>query len=99
MESRSVWDLDSGEYYLQFTHEVTMPVLQTDYIEFIIMFQSSDESVTMSDTLTTLKYDMFKCIVEEDVFAKGYWATTAEDYNVRSSDGGTTFTTELDDNA
>ena len=63
MESRSVWDLDSGEYYLQFTHEVTMPVLQTDYIEFIIMFQSEDETVDMASQLTTLKYDMFKCIV------------------------------------
>ena len=51
-----------------------------------------------SSTLVTLKYDMFKCRVEQDVLTQGYWKITASDYNVRSTDGGSTFTTALDSN-
>ena len=43
-----------------------------------------------------MKYDMMKCIVEEDIFSRGYWASSVEDWAVRSEDGGLTFTYELD---
>ena len=98
MENRSVLDQNSGEQYLQITHELTMPILQDDIIEFDIKFQAEQTTVDMASTLVTLKYDMFKCRVEQDVLTQGYWKITAEDYNVRSTDGGSTFTTTLDDN-
>ena len=41
---------------------------------------------------------MFECIAYADVFAPGFWTTEAYDYNIRSSDASSTFTTTLDDN-
>ena len=39
-----------------------------------------------------------ECIAYADVFSSGFWTTEAYDYNVRSSDGSSTYTTTLDDN-
>ena len=99
MESRSVANLDTGDQYMQITHELTMPILATDVIEFVIDFRSDAITVDDSSTLVTLKYDSYSCTVQADVLSSDYWQVTAEDYNVRSSDGGATFTRALDDNA
>ena len=59
--------------------------MSTDYIEFSVEFLNKEKD-TDPDHLTsdlTFRYDMFKCKVYADVFASGYWAQEAEDWNIR----------------
>ncbi len=92
MENRSVFNQDNGKTYLQITHQLSADILQTDYIEFQVMFLNDakfNDATHLTDTDLLMKYDMFKCIVQNDIFAPGFWESSVEDWNVRADPADT----------
>ena len=44
MEIRSLKDADTGNNYLQVTHELEASIMETDYIEFSVEFLNEDKT-------------------------------------------------------
>lgn len=78
--SQSYWEANEGEAYIEIVHELTMPILSTDYIEFY------NKYVTTETPTGTLAKDEFVCTLQADVSASGYWSATVEDFNNDTSD-------------
>ena len=96
IELRSLTNLDTGKRYIQLTNELEASILETDHIEFAIEFLNKEED-TSQDSSLSFRFDMMKCKVYADVFASGYWAQEAEDWNIRYDTTTTSNVYALDD--